>query len=197
MPKTVVLGIAGGSASGKTTFSNILREYLSKQHPKLKVEHIGMDRFFYRGENGGPSVTLSDGKVFPNNNHPDSADNAALVRAVTELTASVEAPNILIIEGLMTFHVTEVRALLDLKLFVDLDADLRALRRLLRDMAGGRGNADAKFIADYYRECARVGHAQYVEPSKVHADLTLRGDADFNHSAHLLTVVLLSLLNTN
>ena len=77
-----------------------------------------------------------------------------------------------------------------------LDADVRALRRLLRDMAGARGNTDPRFIVDYYRECARVGHALYVEPSRVHADMILRGDADFARLAPLVvaTVHPLSIL---
>ena len=79
----------------------------------------------------------------------------------------------------MAFHVPEIRERLDLRIFIDLEADLRALRRLLRDMNGGRGSTDPAWIATYYRECARVGHNAYIEPSKVHADLTLRGDADF------------------
>jgi uridine kinase len=150
-----------------------------------------MDLYFYRGQDGGPTfVSPSTGETMPHNNHPNSADNSRLVADLDARCASSDAPDIVIVEGLMALHVPEIRERLDVRLFMDLDADVRALRRLLRDMAGGRGNTDAKFIATYYLECARVGHALYVEPSKVHADLILRGDADFKRTAPLIATLL-------
>lgn len=106
------------------------------------------------------------------------------------LAADPNAPDVIVVEGLMTLAVPEIRERLDLRLFVELDADERALRRLLRDMAGSRGNGDPAFIARYYRECARVGHARHVEPSRVHADLILRGDAPAGRSAALVAAVI-------
>ncbi|MCX6382401.1 MAG: hypothetical protein NT023_23480 [Armatimonadetes bacterium] len=90
----------------------------------------------------------------------------------------------------MTLHVEEIRSRLDLRLFMELDADVRAVRRIWRDMSGARGNTDPKFIGTYYLECARVGHALYVEPSRVHADLILRGDADFQRTVPLVMAVI-------
>jgi uridine kinase len=101
-----------------------------------------------------------------------------------------DAPDVILVEGLMTLAVPEIRECLDLRLFVELDADERALRRLVRDMSGGRGSNDPVSIARYYRECARVGHARYVEPSRVFADLILRGDSDFARTAPLVAAVI-------
>jgi uridine kinase len=101
-----------------------------------------------------------------------------------------EGPTVVLLEGLMVLHVAAVREQLDLRLFVELDADERALRRMLRDMSGVRGNHDPHFIATYYRECARIGHAQYIEPSRVHADLIVRGDAHWERIRPMLVAVI-------
>ncbi len=96
-----------------------------------------MDRYFYRGAPGGPAfVSPSTGKSLPDCNHPDSADNARLL-AELHARRQDDAPDVLIVEGLMALHVPEIRQRLDLRLFVELDADERALRRLLRNL--GRG----------------------------------------------------------
>lgn len=188
--RSVVVGIAGGSASGKTTFCNALAQELENGHPPYRVTVLGMDRYFYRGAPGGPTfISPTTGELLPNNNHPNSADNAKLVADIHRIGFAPDAPHVILVEGLMALHVPEIRECLDLRLFVELDADLRALRRLLRDMQGGRGNTDPHWIASYYRECARVGHAAYVEPSRTHADIILRGDADFQRLAPLVAAV--------
>jgi uridine kinase len=188
----LVVGLAGGSASGKTTFVSTLAPILEKGPPPLRVEILSMDRYFYRGAENGPTfVSPSTGEVRPDNNHPDSADNARLCADLDARRSAPDAPDVLIVEGLMALHVPAVRERLDLRLFLELDADERALRRLLRDTgAGPRGGGDPQFVATYYRECARVGHARYVEPSRVHADLILRGDADFGRIAPLVAAVI-------
>lgn len=156
-----------------------------------------MDRYFYRGAAGGPFFTSpSTGETLPDNNHPDSADNARLAADLERRRQEPDAPDVLLVEGLMTLHVERIRSLLDLRLFVELDADLRALRRLLRDMSGGRGTKDPHWIASYYRECARVGHQAYVEPSRAHADLIVRGDADFARITPMLAAVIRARLTT-
>ncbi len=187
MARSVVVGIAGGSASGKTTFANALVDALHIQGAGLGVELTGMDKYFYRNAPGGPRfVSPTTGEDLPDNNHPDSADNARLVADLDARLAAPDAPDVLIVEGLMTLYVEAVRARLNIGVFVELEADIRALRRLLRDMNGGRGSADPAWIAAYYRECARVGHNTYVEPSRAYADLIVRGDADFARVAPLV-----------
>ena len=186
------MGIAGGSASGKTTFVTELARTLAESASPPRTEVIGMDRYFYRGQNGGPTFTSpSTGETLPNNNVPGSADNAKLVLDLDALSISKDAPDVILLEGLMTLHVESIRARCDLKLFIDLEADLRAMRRMIRDMTGVRGNPDPVFISTYYRECARVGHAEYVEPSRAFADLILRGDSDFSRTAPFVADVIL------
>jgi uridine kinase len=186
-----VIGIAGGSASGKTTFTAALEKDLASGHPPLRVEAIGMDRYFHRGKTPGPVfVSPSSGETMPDNNHPLSADNARMIEDLDARRAAANAPDVILVEGLMALHIDELRERCDLRVFVELDADLRALRRLLRDMAGIRGNPDPHFISTYYRECARVGHERYVEPSRRHADLIIRGDSDFGRIAPMIAAVI-------
>lgn len=186
-----VVGIAGGSASGKSTFAAALRNELEGNgRGSLRVEQFSMDRYFRSIENGAPTIVSSDGEVRPDRNHPESADNAALVADVRRRSLADDAPDVIIIEGLMTLYVESVRALLDLRLFVDLDADLRALRRMLRTRGRLPDAPDTRerlaSAMAYYCECARVGHALYVEPSRMYADLVLRGDSDLTRIAGLV-----------
>ncbi len=191
--KSLVVGIAGGSASGKTTFTAALQASFERDFPDVRLIALGMDRYFYRGAPGGPIfVSPSSGESLANNNHPNSADNSRLIADLNTMRSTPDAPHLIIVEGLMTLHVEALRDILDIKLFIDLEADIRALRRLLRDMNGGRGNTQPEWIATYYRECARVGHNAYVEPSRAYADLIIRGDSDFEKTAGLVAAAIYS-----
>ncbi len=188
---SLVVGIAGGSASGKTTFAAALLRELTEGERSLRVEAFSLDKYFYRGAPGGPLfVSPTTGETLPDNNHPNSADNARLVADLDTRRHAPDAPDVLLLDGLMLLHIPEIRERLDLRIFMELDADVRALRRLLRDMNGGRGSTEPQWIATYYRECARVGHAAYVEPSRAHADLIVRGDSDFARTVPLIAAVI-------
>lgn len=177
------VGIAGGSASGKSTFAAALRDALLARQPDLRVEVVSTDRY-WRDRSGPPRfVSPSTGEEHFDHNHPDALDADAL-RA--DLDRRAPETDVLLLEGLMVLHLPAIRERLDLRLFVELDADERALRRLLRDMKGGRTFTDPEKIAVYYRESARIGHARYVEPSRIWADIILRGDADFTRTAPLI-----------
>ena len=186
---TCVVGIAGGSASGKSTFAAALQQTLVEGQPPLRVELLNMDRYFRTLEQGAPSfISPATGEVRLSRNDPDSADNPRLVADVLRRCQEADAPDVIIIEGLMALYVPEIRNILDLRLFVNLDEDIRALRRMLR---GGRGRtAQNPLTPDglkggitYYRECAKFGHDRYVQPSADYADLIVRGDADLRRVA--------------
>lgn len=100
------------------------------------------------------------------------------------------APEIILIEGHLLFCEEALRERLNIRIFIELDADQRALRRMLRDMQGGRTSRDPVFIANYYLECARVGHMRYIEPSRVHADLIVRGDAAWDRIGPMLCTMI-------
>jgi uridine kinase len=180
--RTLIIGIAGGSASGKSTFAEVLVQTLSQVNSSCTVQVFQTDTHFYHDKLRGPrfwSASAGEEQC----NHPESADNARLLADVQARAAATDAPQVILIEGLMVLHEPTIREWLDLRLFIELDADERALRRLLRNMSKGQEPAA---IATYYRECARVGHARFVEPSRVHADFILRGDADFTRLSRLV-----------
>ena len=189
MSSYVLVGIAGGTASGKSTLTAALGEAL--QQAGISVQIIHADRYMRRDREGAPTfVSPSSGTEMFNANHPESVDWSALLPDLAAIAPPPEGPIVVLLEGLMVLHVAAVRERLDLRLFVELDADERALRRMLRDMSGVRGNHDPQFIATYYRECARIGHAQYIEPSRVHADLIVRGDAPWERIQPMLMAVI-------
>jgi uridine kinase len=187
---TKIIGIAGGSASGKSTLSMALAQFLEAQTPSCRVEILSADRFYHRDMAKGPTLRLStsEEELF-NFNHPDALDVEGLRGAILSRSTASDAPEVLLVEGLMVLQIPSIRETLDVRIFVELEAEVRALRRMLRDMQGNRGNADPQFIATYYLECARVGHELFVEPSRVHADLIVRGDAEFARLLPLLARV--------
>ena len=161
----MVLGIAGGSCSGKSTLARLVNEAFGP------AEVIGLDTFYTRDMERGPLLTLSDRTVMFDFNDPRAVDVQAAVEAIQSAS-----PGIVVVEGLFALAIDSIRELLDYKIFVHYDADLRAIRRLLRDMKGGRMSTDPEFIARYYIESARVGHIKFVEPSRKFADLIVIGD---------------------
>src|SRR4051794_21549783 len=107
---SIVVSIAGGSASGKTTFTAALEKELAHGEPPLRVEAIGMDRYFYRGKSPGPVfLSPSTGETMADNNHPDSADNARLIEDLDARRIAPGAPDVILLEGLMALHLAEVR----------------------------------------------------------------------------------------
>lgn len=180
-----ITGIAGGSASGKSTFAKALTATLAARAPGLTVQVISTDHH-WQDKSGAPRFfSASAGEEMFNHNHPDALSTDSLFAALDASEA-----DIVLLEGLMILHVPSVRDRIDLRLFLELDADERALRRMLRDMQGGRTVTDPLKIATYYRESARVGHAAYVEPSRVHADIILRGDSDFTRTTQIVAAVI-------
>lgn len=189
----VVVGIGGGSASGKTTITADLRATMEAAGRTVAV--LACDSYMTRDIERGPSfVSGTTGERMFDCNRPDSVDWAVVERDLRSAVQGPEAPEVLLVEGMMVLYIDRIRRHLDLRLFVELDADERALRRMLRDMQRPRGITDPALIAAYYRESARIGHDLYVEPSRVHADLILRGDASTDRLRPLLTSVLDRLL---
>ncbi len=185
MATCCVVGIAGGSAAGKTTLARALAQFIQEQTSSPRVELLHLDDF-WKDKSCGPTFSSKDGKTQFNFNHPDALDQERLLSRIRSICAAENAPDVLLLEGLMVLQILALRELLDVRIFVDLEADVRALRRLLRDMKGGRASTDPEVIASYYLESARVGHNLFVEPSRIHADFLVRGDADFSRVVPLL-----------
>jgi len=164
--KPLLLGIAGGSASGKTT----LCERLVRALDGLRVEVLSMDRYFR--EVKPMMVAPITRVVYEDHNHPDSFDLAALVCDLDALLEGEEPPQVIIVEGLLTLQNDEIRSRLDLRIFLDAQSDERIVRRLKRNMARGM---DFDQIADFFLDSVRYRHQEFVEPSRWHADIVLNG----------------------
>jgi uridine kinase len=186
----VIVGIAGGSASGKSMLTSALAAALERLHQR-RVRILTTDRYMQNDRSLGPTFfSHATGTHMFDANHPDAIAWNQVLRDLDDLLQQTDGPEVILVEGHLLLHEPTVRARLDIRLFVDLDADERALRRLLRDMQGGRANRDPHFIATYYRESARVGHMRYIEPSRVHADLIVRGDAIWERIEPLLVAII-------
>ena len=167
--KTYVIGIAGGSASGKTTFSKMLEESLAP----LRVKVFHMDAYFKPKELRPQSPAPVSGKVYMDDNHPLTMDLAKLAKDF-EREISTRENQVIIIEGLLTLWDEEICKRLDLKLFVDCRADERIVRRLKRNM---QWNQTFEQISAVYLDLVRYRHDEYVEPSRWRADFVLNGSS--------------------
>ena len=188
----LLIGIAGGTGSGKSTVARKIADGL----PPGSVSVIDHDSY-YRDR----ADLSADERAHLNYDHPDSLDNDLLVAHLEALRAGrpvdvpsydfvaharlaerrrVEPTRIIILEGILVFVDERVRRLLDVKLFVDTDADLRVFRRIRRDLEQ-RGRSFSSVREQYYAT-VRPMHLQFVEPSKRWADLIVPEGGD-NHVA--------------
>ena len=179
----LVIGVAGGSGSGKTTVVSRILEALGDSRVPV-VEH---DRY-YRDRN---DLRLEE-RAALNYDHPDSLETDLMVGHVRELRAgrAVEAPvydfarharkeetetiqpgRALILEGILIFTDPDLRKLTDVKVFVDTDDDTRFIRRLQRDIAA-RGRT-VQSVIDQYLGTVKPMHLEFVEPSKRYADVII------------------------
>jgi uridine kinase len=183
-PKTcLVIGIAGGSGSGKSTVADALASAL----PTGTVAILRHDHY-YRDR---PDLTLEQ-RNRVNYDHPESLETDLLVSHLQHLKAgnAIEVPvydfkvhrrmletqrlepaPVIIVEGILVFVDEHLRRELDIKIFVDTEADIRAIRRIRRDMKS-RGR-DFETVRKQYYETVRPMHVQFVEPSKRTADLII------------------------
>jgi uridine kinase len=176
-----VIGVAGGSGSGKTTVVRRIVESLGDE----QVTVLDHDRY-YRDRN---DLRLEE-RAALNYDHPDSLETDLMVRHLNELRAGhpVDVPvydftryarrpltetihprNALIVEGILIFTDAALRTLLDVKVFVDADDDIRFIRRLKRDVAE-RGRT-MESVVDQYLGTVKPMHLDFVEPSKRYADV--------------------------
>jgi uridine kinase len=185
MPRRILIGLAGGSGSGKTLVARTIVRELGSD----KVVVIDQDSYYKNLE----QIPFRDREA-RNFDHPDAFDSDLLREHLTALIEghAIEQPvydytehrrtdetrrisdhHIIVLEGILIFHDPELRALMDIKLFVDADADVRLLRRLKRDLVE-RGRA-VDSILRQYEESVRPMHMQFVEPTKRFADVIIPG----------------------
>jgi uridine kinase len=181
--KPVIIGVAGGTASGKTTVSDAILDRVGRQHI-IYLQHDS----YYRDLSHLPL----EERTKLNFDHPDALETELLVSHLRRLQAGepvevpvydfasyrrseetrrVEPRPVILLEGLLIFVDKELREMMDVKLYVDTDADLRFIRRLQRDIQE-RGRTMESVIHQYLTT-VRPMHLEFVEPSKRYADVII------------------------
>ncbi|MDF2820149.1 MAG: uridine kinase [Clostridiales bacterium] len=182
MQDVIIIGVAGGSASGKTTVANRLKDEF-----KESVELMCHD-YYYRAHYDLPFEERSQ----LNYDHPYAFDTDLLISDIKKLkqcipidrpvysytdhnrtneTVRVNPAKVIIIEGFMIFENKELLDLMDIKIYVDTDADVRLIRRILRDVKERGRSLDS--VITQYSTTVKPMHEQFVEPSKKHADIII------------------------
>lgn len=183
MPHPLVIGVAGGSASGKTTVVSAIVGALGAEQVTV-IEHDA----YYRDRSAVPAAER--GRI--NYDHPDALETDLLVYHLLELRAGRPAAvpvydfathtrathsvralprKVIILEGILILAVPALRELMDIRVYVDADADIRLIRRLDRDLRT-RGRS-LESVVRQYLQTVRPMHLEFVEPSKRHAHVII------------------------
>jgi len=185
---SVLVGIAGGTGSGKTSFAQKLAARLGPD----RCVTMAQDSYYKDGSSLEPRA-----RAAINYDHPDAFDTPLLVQDVRDLKAQRPAPHltydhatyarrvlpdplqprpVILLEGILILAEEPLRRLMDIKLFIDTDADVRILRRLRRDLKE-RGR-EFESVETQYLGSVRPMHLEFVEPSKRYADLIVPEGAE-------------------
>lgn len=183
MKRPIMIGITGGSGSGKSTVANEIFEALDKSD----IIMIEQDSYYKTQDH----ISFEE-RVKTNYDHPLAFDNDLLLKHLKDLlqgksidkpiydfekhtrkkeTLLVNAKDIVILEGILILDDERIRDLLDIKIFVDTDPDVRVLRRIVRDIRE-RGRT-LESVIDQYLTTVRPAHLQFIEPSKRYADIII------------------------
>ncbi|ALC81789.1 MULTISPECIES: uridine kinase [Bacillus] len=181
--KPIIIGVAGGSGSGKTSVTKAIYEHF-KGHSILMIEQD----FYYKDQSHLPF----EERLNTNYDHPLAFDNDYLIEHIQQLlnyepidkpvynyklytrsdeVVRVEPKDVIILEGILILEDERLRDLMDIKLYVDTDADLRIIRRMLRDIKERGRSIDS--VIEQYVTVVRPMHNQFVEPTKRYADIII------------------------
>ena len=182
MENSLVIGIAGGSGSGKTT---LLKNIIQTFGPAITV--LSHDNYYKRHD----EMTYEE-RCKLNYDEPDALETDLMVKQLQQLrsgqeilcpvydftvhnrsdeTILIKPERVIIVEGILIFENEDLRKLMDIKIFVDADADIRICRRIKRDV-NKRGRSLESVITQY-QETVKPMHEKYVEPSKKYADIVV------------------------
>jgi uridine kinase len=201
-----LIGIAGGTASGKTTIANKLCD-LSKQYGNVNI--IRLDDYYL----DHPELSLDERKKI-NYDHPNAFDVDLLIKHISQLknNQSIDVPEydfvnhkrkdtthivkpskVLIIEGILVLAIEDLCDLLDIKLFVDTPDDIRFIRRLSRDVKKRNRTLDS--VINQYLHTVRPMHNVFVEPSKSKADLIIPEGGHNSIAIEMVFKTIIDLMN--
>lgn len=204
--KPIIIGIAGGSASGKTSIARILCEAFDEQKSVVIIRQDD----YYKDQS---HLTMEE-RVLTNYDHPLAFDNDLLIQDLNDLlqrktiqkpiydfvnhtrssqTEIIEACDVIILEGLFVLENEMLRNIMDIKVFVDTDADIRFIRRLKRDVEK-RGRT-IQSVIDQYTKTVKPMHEMFVEPSKRYAHIIVPEGSHNVVAIDLLITKISSILN--
>lgn len=180
--ETMIIGIAGGTGSGKTTLTQHLKDNFGGD-----IAVVYHDNYY----KAHPNMPYEE-RCKLNYDHPDAFDTGLMVEDLKTLcsgqaihcpvydysihnrsdrTVEVRPSKVVVVEGILIFHPKELRDLMDIKIFVDTDADVRILRRILRDVKERGRSLDS--VIDQYLTTVKPMHEQFVQPSRQYADIVV------------------------
>lgn len=195
MGKTLIVGIAGGTGSGKTTFTQAVAQKLG-EHATV----ISHDSYYRRHDD----LTYKERSRL-NYDHPDAYETDLMVHHLSDLlmgrsvqmpeydfsihnriehTTTVHPSPVILVEGIMILHSAELRGLMDIRVFVDADADVRILRRALRDQSERGRSLDS--VITQYLATVKPMHEEFVEPTKQYAHIIVPGMGNSDVAVNML-----------
>ncbi|MCY7731482.1 uridine kinase [Aerococcus urinaeequi] len=204
MRKPIIIGVTGGTGSGKTTVTRKIIE----EFGDVSLAYIPQDAY-YKDQ----SHLTMDERVLTNYDHPFAFDNDLLSEHIRQLldgqavqmpvydftqhnraeeTIRVQPKEVIIIEGILIFSDKGLRDLMDIKVFVDTDDDIRIIRRIKRDMAERGRSLDS--IIDMYTSIVKPMHEQFIEPTKKFADIIIPEGGSNNVAIDLMTTKIRSII---
>jgi len=202
--RPVVVGVAGGTGSGKTTVVTEIMKGLDT-HDVLVIQHDS----YYKDRSHLPPEERAD----INYDHPDALETSLLITHLTQLLAGqpVEIPiydfgthtrksecqqarpcKVIVVEGILILADPELRKLFDIKVFVDTDADIRFIRRMERDISERARTRES--VVKQYVESVRPMHLEFVEPSKRYADVIIPEGGHNSVAVDMLIIKIRSVL---
>ncbi|KEZ51802.1 uridine kinase [Metabacillus indicus] len=205
--KPIVIGVAGGSGSGKTSVTKSIYDYF-KGHSILMLEQD----FYYKDQSHLPF----EERLNTNYDHPLAFDNTLLIEHIKQLlnyepinkpvydyklhTRSedvllVEPKDVIILEGILVLEDERLRNLMDIKLYVDTDADIRIIRRMLRDIKERGRTIDS--VIEQYVSVVRPMHNQFIEPTKRYADIIIPEGGQNHVAIDLMVTKIQTILELN
>ncbi len=204
--KVLVIGIAGGSASGKTSIAKKLKSHFDHSFQIIKTDDYYKDQ---------AHMSLEE-RYETNYDHPFAFDNDLMIEQLTALKQGrsilkptydyvehtrssvvepIDATEVLVVEGLFVLEDEKLRNLLDIKIFVDTPADVRFIRRLVRDVRDRGRSLDS--VVNQYLNTVRIMHDQFVEPSKRYADVIIPEGGKNKVAIDLLITKINSIIDKN
>ncbi|WP_419959080.1 uridine kinase [Psychrobacillus sp. BM2] len=203
----LIIGITGGSGSGKTSVTNAISEVF-KNHSVVVIQQD----FYYKDQ----SHLKFEERLNTNYDHPLAFDNDLLLEHIHNLldnkaiekpvydyakhtrsseTIKIEPKDVIILEGILVLEDERLRNMMNIKLFVDTDADLRIIRRVLRDINERGRTVDS--VVDQYLNVVRPMHNQFIEPTKKYADVIIPEGGQNEVAIDLMVTKIKTILETD